>query len=183
MGYNSGGEYHLEFVPVKRLVAFAVAFLLTACASVGDVTPPTIQLSNMRLVSAGLLSQQLQLQIRIGNPNDFDIPLNGLSFTLDVNGESFAEGLSDESVTIPRLGYATMSVDGSTNTLNLIRQLMALDGRDKIAYRLHGRAFVDGIAGSIAYPFDRKGELSLPAPVRPGKNPGSGTVRTFVPSV
>ncbi len=167
---------------MKRLAVLVLTCLLTACASVGDVTPPTIQLSNLRVVSAGLLSQKLLLEIRIGNPNDFAIPLNGLSFTLDVNGESFAEGLSDETVTVPRLGYATMSVEGSTNTLNLIRQLMALGTSDSIAYRLQGRAYVDGVAGSTPYPFDRQGELTLPtAPAPRGKGPG--TERTFVPSV
>ena len=164
---------------MKRLILLAFTCLLTACASVGDVTPPTIQLANMRLVSAGLLSQELMLQIRIGNPNDFDIPLNGLSFTLDVNGESFADGLSNETVTVPRLGYATMSVSGSTSTLNLFRQLMALGTSDRIAYRLHGQAYVAGVAGSTPYPFDRRGELTLPAPRQ--KYPE--TERTFVPSV
>ncbi len=166
---------------MTRLAVLVFSLLLTACASVGDVTPPSIQLANMRLASAGLLSQELVLQIRIGNPNDFDIPLNGLSFSLDVNGEPFAEGLSDESVTVPRLGYATMSVKGNTSTINLIRQLMALGASDSIAYRLHGRAYVDGIAGSSAYPFDRRGELTLPLPAPRRNDPG--LERTFVPSI
>jgi len=168
---------------VKRLAVVLLSLLLTACASVGDVTPPTIQLSNMRLVSAGLLSQELLLQVRIGNPNDFDIPLKGLSFTLDVNGESFAEGLSNETVTVPRLGFATMSVSGSTSTLNLFRQLMALGNSDRIAYRLHGRAYVDGVTGSTPYPFDRRGELTLPAPVPTQRQKYPDTERTLVPSV
>lgn len=168
---------------MKRLAILVLSLLLAACASVGDVTPPTIQLSNMRLVSAGLLSQELLLQIRIGNPNDFDIPINGLSFTLDVNGESFAEGLSNETVTVPRLGYATMSVAGSTNTLNLFRQLMALGSSDTIAYRLHGNAYVDGVTGSTTYPFDRRGELTLPSPTPAPRRDFPETERTFVPSV
>ncbi|MDA0664842.1 MAG: LEA type 2 family protein, partial [Proteobacteria bacterium] len=174
-------ESSLELFSVNRLAALAFSFLLAACASIGDVTPPSIQLSNMRLVSAGLLSQELMLQIRIGNPNDFDIPLKGLSFTLDVNGESFAEGLSNESVTVPRLGYATLSVAGSTSTLNLFRQLMALGNSDRIAYRLHGKAYVDGVAGRTPYPFDRKGELTLPVPTPRQEYPD--TERTFVPSL
>lgn len=165
---------------MKRVAAIVFPFLLAACATGTDVIPPTVQLSNLRVVSAGPMNQQLSIEIRIGNPNDFAIPLNGLSFDLDVNGEPFAEGLSDESVTVPRLGYATVSAKATTNTLNLIRQLMALGSSDRIAYRLHGRAYIGGVTGNTRYPFDRRGELALPtAPRR--EEPGG--VRTFVPSV
>ena len=150
------------------------------CATPENVQPPSINLQNLQLGSTGLLSQELKLDVRIGNPNDFAIPLNGLSFKLEVNGQPFAEGLSNETVTVPRLGYATMRVTGNASTLGLIMQFMTLGQRDKIDYRLYGNAHVGRLGVNDTVPFERKGSLSLlPGPL--GHSQGPAGIRTFVP--
>ena len=165
---------------MKRRWPILLLFILSlGCATPQDAKPPTIDLVNLKLVSTGLLSQELQLDIKIGNPNDFDIPLTGLSFKMDVNGQPFADGLSNQSVTVPRLSYTTVPVTGNTNTLSLIRQLMSLGDRDGIDYRLHGTAYVRQLGQSDAFPFERKGSLSLlPGADGGGQQPG---IRMFAP--
>ncbi len=151
------------------------------CATPDNVQPPSIDIASLRLGSTGLLSQELKLEIKIGNPNDFAIPLTGLAFKLEVNGRPFAEGLSNNSVTVPRLGYANMQVTGHTNTLSLIQQLMTVGNSDKIHYRLFGTAHVGRLGQSDAMPFERKGSLSLlPAPL--GHSPGPSGIRMFAPN-
>ena len=118
------------------------------------------------------------MEIRIGNPNDFSLPLNGLTFKLDVNGQEFADGLSNESVTVPRLGYATVAVTGNMNTLSIIRQLMSIGSNNRIDYRLHGIAYVGSFGQNKPVPYDRKGELSLLSDL-PGSEPGG--LRTLAP--
>lgn len=169
---------------MRRL--WLILFVLVAplgCATPDNVQPPSIDLANLSLGSTGLLSQELKLDIKIGNPNDFAIPLTGLAFKLEVNGRPFADGLSNNSVTVPRLGYATMQVTGNTNTLSLIRQLMTLGNSDRIDYRLFGTAYGGRLGQSDAMPFDRKGSLSLlPATAGgPGRGGPSG-IRMFAPS-
>lgn len=158
-----------------------VLMALPGCATPDNVQPPSIDLANLRLGSAGLLSQELELDIRIGNPNDFSIPLSGLAFTLEVNGLPFAEGLSNNSVTVPRLGYANTQVTGNTNTLSLLRQLMTLGNSDRIDYRLFGTAYVGRLGQNDGMPFERKGSLSL-LPTPQGHSPGPAGIRMFAPS-
>ncbi len=173
---------------MKRFIAVAIVFLLAGCASVDDAKPPSIQLSNLRLGAGGLLNQELLIEIRIGNPNDFELPLTGLTFQLDVNGQPFADGLSNATVTVPRLGYATVPVTGSTNILSIFRQLMFLGQSDRITYRLYGNAYVGQLGVNRSVPYERKGELSL-LPNGPNAAPGSGIpdhseqggVRTLAP--
>ena len=166
---------------MKKLLC--IVFVLLAplgCATPENVQPPSINLTNLQLGLPGLLSQELKLSVRIGNPNDFDIPLTGLSFNLEVNGQPFAEGLSNESVTVPRLGYANLEVDGNASTLSLIMQFMTLGQRDKIDYRLFGRAHVGHLGFKDAVPFERKGSLSLrSAPLGHGQGPAG--IRSFAP--
>jgi LEA14-like dessication related protein len=172
---------------VKRFLVLGLFCLLIGCASVETAKPPTIQLSNIQLGSGGLLNQELLIEIRIGNPNDFELPLTGLAFTLDVNGQPFADGLSNAVVTVPRLGYAMVPVTANTNILSIFRQLMFLGQNDKITYRLHGTAYVGRLGISRSVPYERKGELSLqdalprePSPSSPSSPPGGG-MRTLAP--
>ena len=163
--------------------AWIILFVLLAplgCATPENAQPPSINLTNLQLGTPGLLSQELKLDIKIGNPNDFDIPLTGLSFNLEVNGQPFAEGLSNESVTVPRLSYATTRITGNASTIGLIMQLMTFGQRDKIDYRLFGVAHVGRLGIKDTVPFERKGSLSLiPPPL--GRSQGPAGIRMFAP--
>ena len=163
--------------------ALAFVVLLAGCAAVDNARPPTIELSNIRMEpGGGLLSQQFRLEIRVGNPNDFDLPLTGLTFRLDVNGHEFATGLSNETVTVPRLGYATVPVNGSTSIISIFRQLLTLGDGSRLSYRLHGDAFVATLGNSTRVPYERKGELSLIPDAPPGSGKGGQDgVRTLAP--
>jgi len=172
---------------MKRFLVLVLGLfcLLIGCATVDNAKPPSIQLSNIRLGNGGLLNQELLIEIRIGNPNDFELPLTGLTFELEVNGQPFADGLSNTAVTVPRLGYATVPVTGNTNILSVFRQLMFLGKSDTITYRLHGTAYVGRLGINSSVPYERKGRLSLQdaLPGQPGKPvpPGGGGVRTLAP--
>lgn len=177
---------------MKRFFVLGLFFVLIGCTSVDDAKPPSIQLSNIQLGSGGLLNQELLIEIRIGNPNNFELPLTGLTFALDVNGQPFADGLSNATVTVPRLGYASVPVTGNTNILSIFRQLMFLGKTDRISYRLHGTAYVGRLGINQAVPYERKGELSLQdalpgipgQPSAPGRKSlprSGGGVRTLAP--
>jgi len=172
---------------MKRFLVLVLGLfcLLIGCATVDNAKPPSIQLSNIRLGNGGLLNQELLIEIRIGNPNDFELPLTGLTFELEVNGQPFADGLSNTAVTVPRLGYATVPVTGNTNILSVFRQLMFLGKSDTITYRLHGTAYVGRLGINRSVPYERKGKLSLQGalPGQPDQPapPGGGGVRTLAP--
>ena len=144
-----------------RILVLGFFFLLIGCASVNDTKPPSIQLSNLRLGNGGLLNQEMLIEIRIGNPNNFELPLTGLTFKLEVNGQPLADGLSNATVTVPRLGYATVPVTGNTNILSIFRQLTFLGKTDKITYRFHGTAYVGRLGVNQSVLCARESELSL----------------------
>ena len=76
---------------MRQLAVVAmVASIVAGCASYEPAIPPSIALANVELVRPGLLRQDLVLDLRIGNPNNFDIPIDGLTFRLDIDGQPFA---------------------------------------------------------------------------------------------
>jgi len=148
-----------------RWVAAALLLLLASC-STGEPLPPQVHVVNMQLLESSLFEQRFQVDLRIGNPNDFDLPLDGLTFDLDVNGEDFARGFSDQRVTVPRLGEARLSVVASTTLLDLVRQFKLLAERGDLAYRLHGTAYLNSLAVRQA-PYESEGTFRLLSGTRP----------------
>ena len=152
--------------------AIALAAALVGCAGPEEMIPPTISLADVTIENVTLLRQDLLVEMRIGNPNNFDIPLEGLTLRLDVEGERLAEGFSNARVTVPRLAEASVPVLASTDTLSLLRQILTLGGRQAIHYRISGWAYVSDVLGARRVPYERAGTLDLAAPGEGGAPPG-----------
>lgn len=136
-----------------------VLVLLAACASTSPI-PPQVRITDLRLLDSGVFEQRFQIDLRIGNPNDFALPLDGLTFDLDVNGADFASGFSNETVTVPRLGEAVLSVTASTTVIDLVQQMVLLAERGDLSYRVHGVAYLDSLARRRA-PYETVGTFRL----------------------
>ena len=135
-----------------------VAALLTGCA--GRLQKPEISLAGVELVGLGLVEQRLLLKLRISNPNDVDLPVRVLSFDLDLDGQPFAKGASEQPVIVARQSDALLEVKVVSRLGDVLKKLRAARQSGKLGYRIHGRVEIDG-SGSAA--FDRSGEVPLAA--------------------
>ena len=160
--------------PESRLLALfvlsVVALLLAGCASLA-MKSPEVSLADVTIEEFGLLEQRLGIKLRVMNPNDADLPIDGVTFEVDVNGQSFAKGVSNKSVTVPRFGEALLDLSAVSTLGSLLRQLaeLAKSGRDTVQYRVHGQFYGGGLNG---VPFDSKRELKLPMlPLLPAPQP------------
>lgn len=145
---------------IRRLCV--IALLAAALASCNTITKaPEVSLAGIDVIEFGLLEQRFGLQLRLLNPNDSDISIDGLSYELEVNGQAFAKGVSNKSARVPRFGEAVLEVSAVSNLGALMRQLAELQrlGRDSVTYRLKGQ-FNSGAA--VGVPFDHSGEVKLP---------------------
>lgn len=146
-----------------RIAPFILLLVLTvslgACASKPDPVSPHVRVIGLRVLPQGnLLEQRLEVTLRISNPNDFSLTLDGMRFWLDLNGREFAHGLGNERVKIGRLDEASYHVVVSTGLVEIIVQLTRLGGKQGIDYTVRGDVFVRG-AG--VHPFERSGTLQL----------------------
>lgn len=167
--------YKLSFVS-KHFFSFIalawVALLLSGCGAMGVKQRPQVSLANVGLESIGLFEQRLSLSLRVQNPNDSDMEIRGLSCTLDINGQRFAQGGSSQPVMVPAYGDTLMKVSANAGTGSVLRQIQSLasGGREAIDYRLQGQADVSGL-GQV--PFDQVGDIPLMSlmgkPAQPGR--------------
>ena len=142
-----------------------VSIFLGACATLSPYKDsPRVSLVSIQPQEIGMLEQRFALQLRILNPNDVAIPVEGLSYAIEINDREFAYGVSRQSVEIPAFGEALLDVEVASNLLNVMQQLQALrsETRNSLAYRLTGKISLANSPASL--PFDYSGELTyLPA--------------------
>lgn len=147
---------------MRALIIVLVA-LLAACANLAGLSQkPEVSLAGLKLTQLGLFEQRFSLQLRIQNPNDVDLPIDGLTFEVELNGQPFLKGVSDKAVRVPRFGEAVLEVTATSTLGTALKQLRELQkgGRDRVDYRIAGRFSLTGL-GSI--PFERRGDLQMPA--------------------
>lgn len=109
----------------------------------------------MKPLGGTLFEQRVQVDLRVSNPNDFDLNVTGLDFTLHLNNKKVARGLGNQTVTIPQRGEAIVTVETTTSTLDVLRELLNLTKGNDVTYQIHGVFHVD----EVPLPFDHEGML------------------------
>ncbi|MEN8195037.1 MAG: LEA type 2 family protein [Pseudomonadota bacterium] len=142
------------------LAVFVFIAGLGGCVSPQKVQSPSIALRDVKLLNAEGLTQHLRVELLVSNPNDFDIPLTGLKFGMQMNGLDFAEGLSSQRVDIPRLGRAVVPVEVTVSVLAVMRQIQAVQKKNGVDYRVAGTVYLDHVL-LPSVDFDRQGKLDL----------------------
>ena len=99
---------------------------------------PEVLVTNVTPLEASAFEQRLQVDLRIRNPNDFDLAVTGIDFRLDLNGNRLARGLGNKELVVPRLSDAVTSVETSTSTLQVVRQLLSFSGDQSFTYHVAG---------------------------------------------
>jgi len=149
----------------RRAIPLALAALiLGACASLPLSDPLQVTVGGVEALPGEGLELRMLLKLRVQNPNDTPIDYDGVSVSLDVQGRTFATGVSDVSGTVPRFGEAIIGVPVTVSALRMARQMMGmLDGApvDQIRYDMSGKLSGTGFSAAR---FRSQGEFTLPTP-------------------
>ena len=135
----------------------------TSCAGLRQTMErPRINIANVRPREIKLFEQVFDLELRILNPNDAPLPINGLAFDLELNEKRFATGVSSDSITVDRFGSAVVHVQAVTTFWGFLRQVADLQQTrtPRVTYRIKGIVY----SGSprVKIPFEDSGEFSIP---------------------
>lgn len=151
-------------LPSKCLRAglLPAVLLLNACVST-RFEAPKLSVINVGMVSADVFSQQFRIRLHVQNPNARELPIKGIEYQLFLQGDSFAEGLSNQPFVVPALGEAEFDTVVSTNFMSSIGRLLSkLNSSDgnKVQYTFVGKVHLSqGILRKI--PFSEQGMVDL----------------------
>jgi len=146
-----------------RILVPLIVVCLTACATVPrDIEPLKFSIANIVPKDVAVFEQRFDVQLRIQNPNDQELGINGLRCDIEFNDKEFGSGMSGQQVTIPRFGSEVVNVEVITGLSSFIRQFQELNksGAGKLRYRLKGTMFVVA-PKSFKLPFDEQGDVDL----------------------
>jgi LEA14-like dessication related protein len=148
---------------MARLGALCLALSLgvTACASSPALEPPEVSLVGLTLGQSGLLEQRLWVDLRLSNPNAFEVTVAHLQFALEVNQQRFGWGQRRREVELPAQGEVVIPVLMAIATQDLIATMMDLSSEQQLPYRLIGEAELDHVLAQTV-PFEWQGRLELP---------------------
>jgi len=136
------------------------ALAVSGCAATHFETPK-LSVVDVQVMSGEIWQQRLKVRMHVQNPNDRPLPVKAIEYTLEVQGQPFAEGASVEPFVVPALGEADFEMIVSTNVAGaLMGVLSRYGGSGEIGYRLVGKVSLsEGWLRSI--PFDQRGTFKL----------------------
>lgn len=152
-------------IPAARLLFVAACcVLLAACASLGPkLEAPRLELVDVQVLSTDVFAQRFKVRLKVVNPNDLELPVRGLEYTIIMMGDSFAEGLSDQAFVLPALGEAEFDMLVTTNFVSSFGRLLSRvqGGKlENIDYEIAGKVMVDkGMVRKI--PFNHRGTVDF----------------------
>ncbi|MBS0364579.1 MAG: LEA type 2 family protein [Proteobacteria bacterium] len=148
---------------LRLAVLSCVPWLLCACALGPKFQTPRLSVADVQVQGGTLWEQRLKVRVHVQNPNDRELPIKGIDYTLQVDGQDFADGVSAASFVVPALGEAEFDMNVTTNIAGALLRLAqhtAPPGARGVPYRMHGHiALSSGLLRSI--PFDERGSFRL----------------------
>jgi LEA14-like dessication related protein len=137
--------------------------VLAACALAPKLEPPKLSIVGVQIVSGDLFTQRLRMRVHVQNPNDRELPVKGLQYSIEVEGQQFASGESAASFDVPALGEAEFDMNVTTNLAGALLKLATRGSNgpgQEVRYRLAGKVSLSqGLFRTI--PFDEHGTFKL----------------------
>lgn len=151
------------------MLMLSLPALLAGCAALSGGDPPKVSLAGIESLSGEGMELRFTVKLRVQNPADAPLEIDGLSLNLAVRGMDFASGVSAVKTSVPRFGEAVLSVPVTVPATALLRQAWAMTGNRelrKIEFELSGRLGAGPFGGSR---FASQGDIDWP----PGGSTGA----------
>lgn len=121
---------------------------------------PTVALQDVRLRGAGLRGGAAEVELRVFNPNDYDLTSPRVDYRVLLDDVEVATGLTDLDVTVPAGDSVVVKLPANFGYLAMGRAGRVLVNSGAAPYRVLGRITVGTPYGRTAFPYDRAGQFS-----------------------
>jgi len=150
-----------------RALLLATLFALAACSTFGpDLETPALSLVSIQMTSGDMFSQSFKVRVKVENPNDLEVPVKSIEYTVFLMGDRFGEGTTDNPFVLPAHGEAEFDMMLTTNFVSAMGRLVSRMGGNKlenVEYEVSGKLHLDkGLVRTI--PFDHKGLVDFSKP-------------------
>lgn len=140
------------------LLALGGCSLLTA--DYQNLKEPKVALAGLNVKDLNPLKPSFLVRLKVDNPNDLDVKLDGADLALALNGQPVATGVSRSPLTLKKLGSSEMDVEVTANTFSAIQQFLALQSKPALDYQVTGHLNWNEWLGALGrLPINFKGSM------------------------
>ena len=147
---------------VRSFLPMLAALVLTGCAALPtNLETPKVSFVSLRAVEASVFEQRLEVRMKVRNPNDIELPVNGLDVDIELAEEPFAQGVSAREFVVPARGEAEFDMLVTANAATALLKIVGADRKtDSIDYKVKGKLSTKiGLLRTI--PFEEAGTLPI----------------------
>lgn len=147
---------------MRYLLLLSLILSLSACSLFRSQPEPQVSLVSIFPTSVRMFEQQYDVRLRIQNQGSKPLNISGLVFDLTLNGQSFAQGVSNQPVSIAAFSSGTVNVSVTSSVFSLIRQWKEMRAKDEmlmIDYALSGRLYRPDSMVNLS--FQNQGQMNL----------------------
>lgn len=138
---------------------------VTGCGRL--VNPPVVTAQDLNVVSLDPTGAGMELYLRVKNPNDYDIRLQGYSYDLKVMALPLAKGGAREEIRFPGQAETDIRIPIRISYGDLLEILKRRPDPDKIPYALAAGLDLETPMGQMTVPVNRTGTYAVPKEFRP----------------
>ena len=156
-----------------RALLLATMFALASCSTFGSkLEAPTLSVLGVQVLSGDMFSQRFRIRVKVQNPNDLEVPVRGLDYTLFLMGDQFGTGASEHDFVLPALGEAEFDMLLTTDFVSSLGRLVSRMGGNKlenVEYEITGKLYLEkGMVRTI--PFAHKGLVNFSKALKQAKS-------------
>ena len=136
----------------RFIVCLAGILLAGAC---GDLKPdyetPTVNVSYFRPLPGQGITPRFEVGLHIINPNDFELDIRGISYTVSLQGQRVIVGVAGKQPVVPAYGEGDIDLQASTDVISSIRLItgMMRQRSDNFSYKLEAKLDIRGFASKV----------------------------------
>ena len=114
------------------LIQIAAILLLSACVTTpSDFEEPSVSVTSFTPVSSSSISPQFEIVLHITNPNRESLALEGMSYSIHLDGNKVMSGVANDLPTIEPYGETDVKLNATANLLGGFQLITGLMNENK----------------------------------------------------
>ena len=139
-------------ITLKPLVALALIIMLSACATLNpDYEEPTVTLSSFKALPSEGMIPAFEIGLRIINPNSQALNLDGIVYTISLEGYELVKGVGKDFPVIEGYSEGAVKLTAAANLLAGVRFVtnMMQSQHESFEYEFKAKLDLGGLYPSI----------------------------------
>jgi LEA14-like dessication related protein len=142
------------------IAAMATILGIAGCAHLlGTADSPRVNIASIVPKDMKLFEQVFDMELRVMNSGDKELVVKGLVFDLEVNGQPFARGVSNQGFTVEPFSTYVMQVEAVTTLANILRQIVQAQKGEFSGFTYRLKGYFHSETSTFRIPFDETGEF------------------------